>query len=115
MTVDVKLPVDKNAVPVQVLSIDDANSSNLSYTGSSANIALPAGVGEGDIVRLAASTDCYISWGFGSADTATSSDPLFTSGVEYFKVPVNASGVVASHISAVQVGSAGVLSVTKAL
>ena len=109
-TVEIKLPSDQNSNPVQVLSWDQSTSVKIgTVTTTSANVALNAAIGDGDVVRIACTIDAYLAWGFGSAATATSSNPLFTSGVEYMRVPDGAT-----HISALRAGSAdGVLCVTK--
>jgi hypothetical protein len=80
---------------------------NVSYTGTAGTIsdAISAGV---QIVRVVCSTAAYIS--FGASPTATTSDYLMGTGIaEYFIVPTGG----ATKVSAVQVASGGVLSVTE--
>lgn len=110
-TIDVKLPVDKNSTPIQVLGWDQGTSVKIgTVTTVSASVALDSEVGDGDIVRIACTIDAYLAWGFGSAATASSSNPLFTSGVEYIRIPDGAT-----HISALRAGTTdGTLCVTKA-
>lgn len=72
--------------------------------GSSVRVALPSGP---QVVRLAATGNCWIKFGDGTV-TATTSDTLFPAGVEVVKIP---TGV--THIAAIQDGaSTGSLSIT---
>lgn len=106
MARDATLPLDRNSAAVQVLG--PGNYAGGFATGAaSASAALPTGTVAGDVVRIAATQDCYIKFG-AIGLTAATTDILFLAGAEFFKVPVGAT-----HIAAIQVGSAGVVQVTK--
>jgi len=99
------LPIDVNNYPIQILAL--STTATLTVAGTSARAALPAGASHEDIVRVASNTDCYIKFGDSTVE-ATSSDPLFTTGVESFKVPAQAT-----HIAAIQVSAGGVMTITE--
>ena len=100
------LPIDANSFPIQALALV-GTTGKISITGTSARVALPSGVGHEDVLRLASTTDCYIKFGDSTVE-ATTSDALFTAGVELFKVPA-----AATHVAAIQVSASGVMTVTE--
>ena len=99
---DGTLTVDKNAMPVQVLELDTVVTN--SVTASSQAVTLPSGTVGGDIIRVAASENCYIVFGA----TADANDHLFIQGVEYFRVPDGAT-----QLSVIRVDTNGVLSISR--
>lgn len=99
------VPMDINGYPIQTLAL--GNTVTLSVAGTSARVALPAGAAHEDIVRVACNTDCHIAFGDSTVE-ATTSDALFTTGVEAFKVPQSAT-----HIAAIQLSSAGNMTITE--
>ena len=101
-SLDGALTIDKNAVPVQILELDTVAS--IAVATTSANTNLPSGVEAGDLVRIAATTNCYIVFG----GTADSNDHLFIQGVEYFRVP---EGV--TQLAAIRVDSDGALTISR--
>ena len=106
MARDATLPIDRNSASVQVLG-PGAYAGGFAVGVASASAALPTGTVGGDIVRIAATQDCYIKFGL-TGLTAASTDILFLAGAEFFKVPQ-----AATHIAAIRVGSDGVVQVTK--
>lgn len=100
------VPVDVNGFPIQTLALG-STTNKISVSGTTARVALPSGAGAEDIVRVACNTDCHIKFGDSSVD-ATTNDALFTAGVEAFKVPDTAT-----HLAAIQVSAAGILTVTE--
>ena len=99
------IPIDVNGFPIQTLAL--GTTVTLSVAGTTARVALPAGASHEDIVRVACNTDCYIAFGDSTVE-ATSSDALFTTGVEAFKVPQNTT-----HIAAIQVSASGNMTITE--
>lgn len=102
-----KMPFDYNGNPVQTLGLSSSTNS-LSVAAASANVALPAGVAAGDIVRVACTTDAYIEFGDSGVTAAQGTSAIFTTGVEVLKVPRGAT-----HIAAVRIAADGFLSVTE--
>lgn len=102
----VQLLRDKWQAAIQALSPVDGGSSNISVGAGSTNGVLPTNA---EIVRCAATGNCYLKFGFGSAPTATTSDMLFPSGSEIIVVPDGAT-----HFAVIQAGaSTGTFSMTK--
>ena len=100
------LPVDQNRKAIQTLRLG-ATSTNIAVGVTTARVALPTGVTGGDIVRIASNTDSYIVFGTSTVD-ATTSDALFTQGVEIFHVPAGAT-----HLASIRVSADGVLTITE--
>ena len=94
------LPKDTSGDPIGCLE-PTGISTTQTTSGVSAGAAFPAGMGERDIVRVACTAACHLSFGIG-AQTATTSDLLLPAGVEYFRVPNNAT-----HYAVIQVAAAG--------
>lgn len=101
-TTDGTLTKDKNSEPIQVLELGAVDV--ITTSGTSAAVTLPGSATTGDIVRIAATENCYITFGA----TATTSDHLFVQGVEYFRVPAGAT-----QLAAIQVDTAGRVTVTR--
>lgn len=87
------VPIDQNGFPIQTLALGDSTV-KLTVTSLSSRGALPSGASHEDIVRLACNTDCHIKFGDDTVE-ATTSDALFTQGVEAFKIPDQATHVAA--------------------
>jgi hypothetical protein len=98
--------MDQNGFPIQTLALG-TSTNTIVVGGSSLRQPLPSGAGAEDIVRLACNTDCFIIFG-DSTVVATSSDALFTAGVEAFKVPDGAT-----HVAAIQESSSGIMTLTE--
>ena len=101
-----QMPVDLNRKAIQTLRLN-TTTSKITIGGTTARVALPTGVTAGDIVRVASNTDCYINFGTSAVDAAAT-NVLFTQGVEMFAVPPDAT-----HLAAIQVSTAGVLTITE--
>ena len=99
------MPDDQNGDAIQTLAPE--NTSNVTVTGSSSSTSLPSATVSGDVVRLASDQDCYVEFG-GSGVSASASSLLFMAGVEFFKVPLGAT-----HVAALQLSTAGVLTITR--
>jgi hypothetical protein len=97
-----RFPVDQNAVPFPLVALDPTLCVTGTVAGTTARVALPTD----DVVRVAASTDCYIRFGNSTVNAATS-DALFVKGSELFKVPYGAT-----HLAFIQLATGGVISVT---
>lgn len=95
---------DVSGTAIQALCPSGPTSS-INTSGASASAALPAGLQEGEIVRVAATHDCYIKFGQ-SGLSATATDILMPAGVEYFVLPKNAT-----HFAGLQVAEAGRLQI----
>ena len=99
------LSIDQNGFPIQTMG-PVGITSTMATTAVTDRVVLPAGVGAGDIIRVASSVDTYFAFGDVTID-ATTSDSLFTAGVEVFKIPKDVT-----HIAALIVGATnGVLTV----
>ena len=100
---------DKVGFPIQALAPDYTSGAvaSVSIGASATSAALPS---DCDVVRVAASNDCYIRFGLtGLAAVAT--DSVFPKGVELFSVPAGAT-----HFSVIQLGAVtGTVSVTRML
>lgn len=100
---NVSLPQDQKGNAVQALA--PSTNANVAIGAASANVALPAGA---EVVRIAASCNCFINFG-NSTITASGTSPVFNAGAEIFKVPVGAT-----HIAVIQNGAVtGTLSATR--
>lgn len=96
------LPSDQSGREIQALS--PTTNGTISIGAASARVAVPAGC---DVVRLAASCNCYIKFG-DSAVAAAATDHVFPTGAEVMKLP---AGV--THIAAIQLGAVtGTLSIS---
>lgn len=102
------VPIDANGFPIQTLGLG-SSTNKITIGGTSQRAAIPSGAGAEDIIRIAANTDCYIKFGDSTVE-ATANDPLFTQGVEAFKVPDRAT-----HVAALQVDTAGIMTLTELL
>lgn len=100
------VPIDQNGFPIQTLALGNTVV-KLTVSGTSARGTLPFGASHEDIVRIACNTDCYINFGDSTVE-ATSTDSLFTAGVEAFKVPQGAT-----HIACIQESAGGVMTITE--
>ena len=100
------VPVDANGFPIQTLALG-RTTNVISVTGTSARAEIPSGAGAEDIIRIACNTDCHIKFGDSTVE-ATTSDPLFTQGVEAFKVPDTST-----HVAAIQVSASGTMTLTE--
>lgn len=100
------LPIDQNGFPINILKLG-VTSSPLTVTDSTSRIAFPSGIAAKDCIRISCNTDCYIAVG-GSGVTASTSDILFLSGVEYVSVAPGQT-----HLAAVRVGIDGILTITE--
>ncbi len=98
------IPSDVHGHPVQVSGFT-GEPTNLSVGPLTAATVLPANVQGGWVVRLAATTDCYIEFGDNTVQ-ADSDSILFPQGVEYVKVPEGAT-----YIACIQVSATGILSI----
>jgi len=100
------LPIDAQGAPVQILSplTITGDTVDLDPGSASANVALPTG---SQVIRYAASVECWIIFGFGSAATATAAAPsmYFPVGAETMAVPRNAVGTLGTHLSVIRQGS----------
>lgn len=84
----------------------ESTTKKITVAGTSAATSA-ATSGKYPVLRIATSTDCYITWG-ATSPTATTSDMLLTAGaVEYLSLP----GQV--FVAAIQVSAGGVLTVTE--
>jgi hypothetical protein len=102
-----KLVRDQNGSPIQALSLSPSGVATAAISSSSVSAALPAGC---DIVRIAASNDCYIKFGDGTV-VAAAGDSVFPKGAELFAIPAGTT-----HIAVIQLGAvAGVVSITPML
>lgn len=104
-----KLPRDTFGNPVQALQPDPAGAVAGSVASSSARITLTAAT---ELVRIAASTACYIKFGDNTV-AATTSDTFFPAGVEIFAVPESAPGVPYTHLAFIRQTSDGVITATR--
>ena len=100
------VPIDQNGFPIQTLALG-TQTVKLTVSGTTARGAFPSGASHEDIVRIACNTDCHIKFGDDTVE-ATTNDPLFTQGVEAFKIPDNAT-----HLAAIQVSAGGILTITE--
>jgi hypothetical protein len=100
------VPVDQNGFPIQTLGLG-SSTTKIAVGAASQRGPLPSGASHEDIVRIACNTDAYIKFGDSTVE-ATTSDALFTQGVEAFKVP---DGV--SHVAALQVSAGGIMTLTE--
>ena len=100
------LPVDQNRKAIQTLRLG-STSTSIAVGATTARAALPTGATAGDVIRVASNTDSYIAFGISTVD-ATTSDALFTQGVEMFAVPPGAT-----HLASIRVSTDGVLTITE--
>ena len=100
------LALDTNATAIQTLELGP-NVSKITVVVTTARVALPTGAASGDIVRIAANTDCYIAFGSSTIE-ASSLDSLFTQGVEIMQVPRGAT-----HVAAIREAEDGILTITE--
>lgn len=100
------VPVDQNGFPIQTLALQPTNAT-ITVVSTTARAALPSGAGAEDIVRIACDTDCHIKFGDDTVE-ATTSDTLFTQGVEAFKVPDEVT-----HIAAIRRTADGFMTITE--
>lgn len=99
---NIVLSTDLRGHPIQALS--PFENVSLPIGASSNRTALPA---DAEIVRIAASVDCFFRFGDGTVTTDGSGN-IFTKGVEVFRVPPGAT-----HICTIQMTSGGTMSITK--
>jgi hypothetical protein len=97
------LPKDVSGAAAQVLS-PSGDGLELTTGAASVNGTLPTGAAEGEIIRIAATQDCYIKFSSTAAPTAAATDILMPAGVEYFVLP---SG--SAYAAALQVSTAGIV------
>lgn len=103
-----KLQRDQNGEAIQALSPAPASVASVAIGAASARVALPAGVGAGDIVRVASNNKCFFKFGDNTV-AATGTDSLFPIGTELFVVPVGAT-----HIAVIQDGAVtGLVTITQ--
>lgn len=106
------LPKDSSGYPIQTLALS-GDRVTASVTGSSNTVALPASALKKNrsVVRLSATTDCFINFG-GSGVVAAidNTSTLFPKGVETLTVPVGAD-----HIAVIQIAASGTLQVETVL
>jgi hypothetical protein len=91
---------DSSGAPLQALRIN-GTTATATTSGTTARVALPGGLGEGELCRIAATADTYVQFGNSAVD-ATADSVLFPAGVEYVVVP---SG--STHLAYLQVSAAG--------
>ncbi len=94
------------ATEIQAPAITNDVMSLSPTSGTADTDPLPAAIEEGMLVRIASAEDVYIRWD-SSATAATSSDTLFTRGVEPQLVPRGAT-----YFSCLSVSVAGPVTVT---
>lgn len=99
------LETDQNGRALQSLAPAVAGVGSIVLSGTSARVAIPSGA---QVVRLAASGNCFFAFGDNSV-TATSSSALFPSGVEIFSVKPEWTHVAAI----VEAGSSGNFSINE--
>lgn len=99
---NIVLSTDLRGHPIQALS--PVENVSLPIGASSNRVALPP---DSEIVRLAASVDCFFRFG-NSTVTTDGTGNIFTKGVEVFRVPPDAT-----HICTIQMTSGGVMSISK--
>lgn len=92
-----------NGEAIEVLAIGTAAIPITVATATSSQ-ALPSGAIDGDTLRVASTTDCYIRFGTSLVEAAAT-DAYFPAGVEYLKVPQGAT-----HLAAIRLAADGVLS-----
>lgn len=98
-----RLVKDASGHPIQVLSDDISVAPGIiTVAGTSARVAIPAGA---QVLRFAATTNCYYKWG-DSTVTATSADRIMPASVEFKAVPLGVT-----HVAAIQVSSGGFLEI----
>lgn len=102
------LPLDQRGNPIQSLAPDPSKTVTVPIGVSSNRVALPSGVGERDIVRVAGNAACFVRFGDSSV-IAAGTDALFPVGTEVFRVPPGAT-----HLAVVQDGAVtGILTITE--
>ncbi len=89
----------------QSLSPDIADTESIAVAVASATVTIPSGTVAGDVIQVASSTNCYMTF----TATATSSDMFLPAAtVFYFVVP---SGV--TSIAAIRDTADGTMSITR--
>ena len=102
----VELLRDKWQHPVQALTPVIGTSVVVSIGATSQSGSIPSG---SELIRCAATGNCHLIFGVGSAPTATSSEMIFPTGSEILVVPTGAT-----HFAVIQAGAAtGSFSVTQ--
>lgn len=106
MATEVSLPTDTFGRPIGALTSTGARAT-VSTTDTATGNTLPSGTVGGDVIRVATTTDVYLSIGTG-AQTADTTDMLVPAGVEYMVVPQSAT-----HYSAIRVTDNGRFQIEK--
>jgi hypothetical protein len=97
----INLTPDANGKFIQALC--PSTTASVAIGGTSVQLTIPSNT---EVVRIAATADCYIE--FGANPTATDESMLFPYGVEVFRLPLGVT-----KIAVLQVSTSGVLAVTK--
>lgn len=105
MTARANLKKDTNNQAVQALSPNMSTLAVGSVASTTSNAALPAAA---QLVRIAASTDCYIKFGTSNSVTATTSDMLFPTGAEVFVLDPSWT-----YVAFIRVSTDGVISIAE--
>lgn len=92
-----KLVRDQNGSTVQALGPSPTGVATVAIGASSARVALPSNC---DVIRVAASNDCYIKFGDVTV-AATASDTIFPKGAELFTIPAGTTYLAVIQLGAV--------------
>lgn len=101
----ISLVRDTSNAPIQAVSVT-GTPVNITLTGTSQRSALPTGLVNGEICRMASTIDCFFKFGDDTVVAAAGDSSLFTAGVEYMKVP---PGI--THIAVIWYAEAGDFSI----